>query len=56
VDAGHEDHRSELVDVSQIGLSELRGLQDSALARALRRILEDADRTQGTIARWQSAI
>lgn len=56
VDRGHEDHRSDLVDVSSVSLSDLRGLEDSALARALRRVLDEVDRTQGAVAGWQSAI
>jgi len=56
MDRSHEDHRSDLVDVSSISLSDLRGLEDSALARALRRVLDEVDRTQGAVAGWQSAI
>jgi FXSXX-COOH protein len=52
----HEDHRSDLVDVTNVNLAELRGLNDSALARALRRIFDEVDRSQGAVAGWQSAI
>jgi FXSXX-COOH protein len=45
-----------LVDVSDVSLTELRGLEDSALARALRRIFDEIDRSQGAVAGWQSAI
>lgn len=45
-----------LVDVAHLTLTDLRGLDDSALARALRRILDEVDRSQGAVAGWQSAI
>lgn len=50
------DLTSELADVTQLGLTELRGLEDSALARAMRRIHDEVDRAQGSVAGWQSAI
>lgn len=50
------EHASELVDVTQVGLTELRGLEDSALAKAMRRIHDEVDRAQGSVAGWQSAI
>lgn len=56
MDRAHEDHHADLVDVSNVSLSDLRGLEDSALARALRRVLDEVDRTQGAVAGWQSAI
>jgi FXSXX-COOH protein len=56
MDRSHEDHGSDLVDVSNIRLSDLRGLEDSALAHSLRRIFDEIDRSQGAVAGWQSAI
>jgi FXSXX-COOH protein len=56
VSTEREAHESDLVDVSRVSLSDLRGLEDSALARALRRVLDEVDRTQGAVAGWQSAI
>ena len=56
MDRTHEDHNSELVDITNVSLTELRGLEDSALARAMRRIFDEVDRSQGAVAGWQSAI
>ncbi len=50
------DHVGDVVDVTHLTLAQLRGLEDSALAQTLRRILDQVDRQQGAVAGWQSAI
>lgn len=45
-----------LVDVTHIRLTDLRTVEGSALALALRRVLDDVDRGARTVAGWQSAI
>ncbi len=47
---------TDLVDVTHIRLADLRALENPALARAIQRILDDIDRSQGAVAGWQSAI
>jgi FXSXX-COOH protein len=53
---GESARATELADVTRLPLMELRGLEDSALARAMRRIFDEMDRAQGSVAGWQSAI
>lgn len=55
-EAAQEHTSTYLADISQFDLLELRGLQDSALARAMRRIFDECDRADGAVAGWQSAI
>ncbi|GIG59436.1 hypothetical protein Lfu02_38080 [Longispora fulva] len=50
------DRESDLLDLTQVRLSHLRELDDTVLARSLRRLLDDADRPQDAIAGFQSAI
>lgn len=45
-----------LVDVTGLRLTDLRTVEGSALALALRRVLDDVDRGARTVAGWQSAI
>jgi FXSXX-COOH protein len=51
-----DGHESDLVDLSQVSLDDLRSRSDASLSRALRRILQEADRPQDAIAGFQSAI
>jgi FXSXX-COOH protein len=57
VDAsGDEDLESDLVDLTDMPLAELRVSGDSVLAHALRRLVEDVSNTDDVIAGFQSAI
>ncbi|MGH3693653.1 MAG: FxSxx-COOH cyclophane-containing RiPP peptide [Pseudonocardiaceae bacterium] len=54
----HEQIRAEadLVDLSGLSLADLRELDDSVLAHALRRILADAERPEEAVAAFESYI
>jgi FXSXX-COOH protein len=54
--SGDEDLESDLVDLADMPLAELRVSGDSALAHALRRLVEDVSNTNDVIAGFQSAI
>jgi FXSXX-COOH protein len=56
MEATHEEQRPELADVATLRLAELRTSDDSVLARALRRVLAEADRPRTAVAGWQSAV
>jgi FXSXX-COOH protein len=43
-----------LVDVTRLPLNDLVSLDDSALANAIRRVLQDLERPHDTHATWQS--
>jgi len=52
----HEpDLESTMIDLTRVPLARLRELDDSVLARSLRRLLE-ADTSESPIASWDSSI
>ena len=51
-----DDVESHIVDLTDMSLAELRVSGDSALAHALRRLIEDVSNTDDVIAGFQSAI
>jgi FXSXX-COOH protein len=53
---GPRTRQSELIDVSTLPLTELLSVQNSALDNALRRILDDVDRSGEAISSWSSYL
>lgn len=47
---------SELVDLTDIRLADLREIDDSALTRSIRRVLDDTAQQRDAVARFASAI
>jgi FXSXX-COOH protein len=56
MDANADETQFDLVDLNGLSLADLRGLDGSALAHSLHRILDDIDRPQDAVAGWNSAI
>jgi FXSXX-COOH protein len=51
-----DDLVSDLVDLTDLPLEQLRVSGDTALAHALRRVIDDVSDPDGTIAGFQSAL
>lgn len=51
-----EDVATDLVDLGQVSLSELRSLDQSVLSDALRRVVEEANNSVDAIAGFQAVI
>jgi len=51
-----EDIATDLADLSQVALSELRALDQPILSEALRRVVEDAKKPADAIAGFQAVI
>ncbi|MGY0233118.1 FxSxx-COOH cyclophane-containing RiPP peptide [Longispora urticae] len=50
------DRESDMLDLTAVRLAHLGQLDDTVLARSLRRLLDEADRPQDAIAGFQSAL